>query len=180
MYRERRMISETLPVLLWVVTISGNAPHNNHSPFHLPDPKVHTCLSMQCIFEFIMFALLTAICYIHLLTSKRWEFYSYSWISRLFLFQWNYRSSKWWHMGTGRSVAPRRLQPEHTASGKLGISTSLYPCLSCLWFEVTFIPQRTGTWSFQHFLPYAFLFMSGKLHSVRNSTFTNKYYSSNF
>lgn len=127
-----------------------------------------------------MFALLTAIYYIYLLTSKRWELYSYIWISRLLLFQWNYRSSEWWHMGTGRSVAPRRLQPEHTASGKLGVSISLYPCVSFLWFEVTFILQRMGTWSFQHFLQYAFLCMSGKLHSMRNSTFTNRYYSSNF
>lgn len=178
MYRERCVFRDI--VLLLVVVIPGDTPHNNHSPFHLPVPKTHTWLSMQCIFEFIMLALLIAVYHIHLLTSKIWELYSYTWINRPFLFQRNYRSFEWWHMGAGRSIAPRRLQPEITASGKPGVSTSLHPCLSFLWFEVTFIPQRTGTWCFQYFLEYAFLFMSGKLHSVRNSTFTNRYYSSNF
>lgn len=132
MHRERYMFSGTLLVLLLVVLIPGDTPHN--SPFHLPVPMVRTWLSVQPIFEFIMLALLAATYYIHVLTSKRWELYSYIWINRLFLFQWSYRSSEWWHMGTGRSVAPRRLQPEHTASGELGVSTSLYPCVSFLWF----------------------------------------------
>lgn len=180
MHRERHMFSGTLLVLLLVVVIPGDTPHNNHSPFHLPVPMVCTWLSVQSIFEFIMLALLAAIYYVPLLTSKRWEMYSYAWINRLFLFQWSYRSSERWHIGSGRSAAPWRLQPEHTAYGKLGLSTSLYPCVSFLWFEVTFIPQRTDTWPFQYFLQYAFLFMAGKPHSVRNSTFINKYYSSNF
>lgn len=132
--------------------IPGDTPHNKHSPFHLPVPTVHTWLSMQSISGFIMLALLAAVYYTHLLTSKRWELNYSTWMNRLFLFQWSYRSSEWWHMGTGRSVASRRLKPEDTASGKLGISTSLYPWISFLWFEVTFIPQRTGTWPFQHFL----------------------------
>lgn len=50
MYRERHMISGALLVLLLVVAIAGDTPYNNHSPFHLPVPKVHTWLSMQCIF----------------------------------------------------------------------------------------------------------------------------------
>lgn len=148
-----------LLVLLLVVVTPGDTPSNNHSPFHLPVPIVHTWLSVKHTFESIMLTLLSTIYCIHLLTSKRWELYSYIWINRLFLFQWSYRSSEWWHTGTGGVAAPGRLQPELTASGKLGVSTSLYPCISFLWFEVTFIPQREGIWPFQHFLQYAFLLM---------------------